>query len=312
MSARVRRSVIATSRPPRSSARPLSACEVDARVDALAAQRRRAAHAPRRRRSSAARTRARPAARGAARRRRSPRSALARVVRCARSSSSPSSTSPAPARASTGRRRPERVQRLRRADVRGRLLAADVLLARLQRQHEAAPAVDVARLARDPPGHPPQVLLARREEAERRAAEVEAVAERLALADARRRRRSRPGGSRIPSVDRVDLRDRRARRGSRPAAASSARVLDRAVGSSAARRRPRSTCSSIAAAHASGSVTPSRSADLGDRRCRSPRDSVRSVSRACGCTPRETTNRAAPVVQLRAGSRPPRSAEAPS
>ena len=77
----------------------------------------------------------------------------------------------------------ERVERLRGADVRGRLLAADVLLARLQRQHEAAAAVDVARLAGDAARHPAQVLLARGEEAERRAAEVEAVAERLALAD---------------------------------------------------------------------------------------------------------------------------------
>ena len=37
----------------------------------------------------------------------------------------------------------ERVERLRGADVVGRLLAADVLLARLQREHEAAAAVDV-------------------------------------------------------------------------------------------------------------------------------------------------------------------------
>ena len=58
-----------------------------------------------------------------------------------------------------------------------------MLLARLQREHEAAPAVDVDGLAGDAPGHPPQVLLARGEQAERRAAEVEAVAERLALAD---------------------------------------------------------------------------------------------------------------------------------
>ena len=38
----------------------------------------------------------------------------------------------------------ERVERLRGADVVRRLLAADVLLARLQREHEAAAAVDVA------------------------------------------------------------------------------------------------------------------------------------------------------------------------
>src|SRR5690606_36507891 len=78
----------------------------------------------------------------------------------------------------------QRVERLRGADVRGRLLAADVLLARLQREHEAALALHVDRLAGDAPRHPPQVGLGRREEAERRAAEVQAVAQRLALADA--------------------------------------------------------------------------------------------------------------------------------
>ena len=77
----------------------------------------------------------------------------------------------------------ERVQRLRGADVRGRFLAADVLLARLQRQHEAAAAVDVDGLAGDPARHPAQVLLAGGEQAERGPAEVEPVAERLALAD---------------------------------------------------------------------------------------------------------------------------------
>ena len=46
----------------------------------------------------------------------------------------------------------ERVQRLRGADVRGRLLAADVLLAGLQREHEPALAVQVAGLAGDPAG----------------------------------------------------------------------------------------------------------------------------------------------------------------
>ncbi len=65
----------------------------------------------------------------------------------------------------------------------GRLLAADVLLAGLQGEDEAAAAVGVGRLAGDPPGHPAQVLLGRGEEAERRPAEVEPVAERLALAD---------------------------------------------------------------------------------------------------------------------------------
>ena len=76
----------------------------------------------------------------------------------------------------------QRVERLGGADVVGRLLAADVLLAGLEREHEAAAAVDVGRLACDPAGHAADVLLSRAEEAERGAAVVEAVAERLALA----------------------------------------------------------------------------------------------------------------------------------
>ncbi len=58
-----------------------------------------------------------------------------------------------------------------------------MLLACLQGQHEAAPTVDVVRLARDAAGHPAQVLLAGGEQAEGGPAEVKAVAERLALAD---------------------------------------------------------------------------------------------------------------------------------
>ena len=90
---------------------------------------------------------------------------------------------PAPAEPGEVDRAGERVQRLRGADVVGRLLAADVLLAGLQREHEAAAAVDVGGLAGDPARHPAQVLLGGGEEAERGAAEVEPVAERLALAD---------------------------------------------------------------------------------------------------------------------------------
>ncbi len=75
----------------------------------------------------------------------------------------------------------ERDQRLRGADVVGRLLAADVLLARLEREDETAAAVDVGRLAGDAARHAADVLLGRAEESERRAAEVEAPAERLAL-----------------------------------------------------------------------------------------------------------------------------------
>ena len=49
-------------------------------------------------------------------------------------------------------------------------------------EHEAAAPVDVGGLAGDPAGHAADVLLGRAEEAERGAAVVEAVAERLALA----------------------------------------------------------------------------------------------------------------------------------
>ena len=80
-------------------------------------------------------------------------------------------------------RRRQRVQRLRGADVVGRLLAADVLLAGLQGEDEAAAAVDVVGFAGDPPRHPADQLLRAAEEAEGGAAEVEPVAERLPLAE---------------------------------------------------------------------------------------------------------------------------------
>src|SRR5204862_1665402 len=67
----------------------------------------------------------------------------------------------------------ERVECLGRADVVRRLLAADVLLARLQGEHEPSPAVGVGGLAGDPSGHPAQVLLGAAEEPERGAAVVE-------------------------------------------------------------------------------------------------------------------------------------------
>ena len=75
------------------------------------------------------------------------------------------------------------VERLGGADVRRGLLAADVLLAGLQGQHEAALAVQIARLPGDSARDPADQGLAGGEEAKRRAAEVQAIAERLALAD---------------------------------------------------------------------------------------------------------------------------------
>ena len=81
-----------------------------------------------------------------------------------------------------------------------------MLLARLQRQDEAAAAVDVLGLARDPPRHAADVLLGRAEEAKGGAAEVQAVAERLALAErdigaALARRLQDPQGHRVAGDD---------------------------------------------------------------------------------------------------------------
>ncbi len=74
-------------------------------------------------------------------------------------------------------------QRLRRADVRGRLLAADVLLAGLQRHAVGAMALGVDRDANQPPRRVPHELLARREEGGVRPAEPERHAEALRVAD---------------------------------------------------------------------------------------------------------------------------------
>lgn len=68
------------------------------------------------------------------------------------------------------------------ADVRGRLLAADVLLARRERQHEAALAFRVHRLATEAPRHLADMLVVAGEEAEVRPAEAEPAADRLAFA----------------------------------------------------------------------------------------------------------------------------------
>ena len=77
----------------------------------------------------------------------------------------------------------EREERLIRRDVRGRLLAPDVLLARLQRQHVAAAPLEVRRLADDPARQPSRVLGLRRQEAVVRPCERLVVAGALALAD---------------------------------------------------------------------------------------------------------------------------------
>ena len=65
----------------------------------------------------------------------------------------------------------------------GRLLAADVLLARLQREDEPTASVDIIGFPRDPARHPPNQVLGAAEEPERGAPEVESVAEWLPLAE---------------------------------------------------------------------------------------------------------------------------------
>ena len=120
------------------------------------------------------------------------RAGLARARSCA-SDMHVSPTSRRPGRPEPGERREagEREQRLVRRDVGRRLLAPDVLLARLERQDEGSPAVDVDGLAHDASRHAPDEVVACREKAVVRAAVRRPVPGRLALAD-------RDGHSRTP------------------------------------------------------------------------------------------------------------------
>ena len=85
------------------------------------------------------------------------------------------------------------------ADVGGGLLAADVLLARRQRQHEAAPALLVHRLAAQPARHLPHKLLPRGEQARRRARRTTARCRSTAPRPRRCRRPWRPAARTSPS-----------------------------------------------------------------------------------------------------------------
>ena len=101
----------------------------------------------------------------------------------------------------------ERQERLVRRDVRRRLLAADVLLARLQGEDIAALARGVQRLADDPSGHPPDEVRPAREEAVVRAAVRREVPGGLALAE--RDRAAVPAGClEHAERQRVDVGDR--------------------------------------------------------------------------------------------------------
>ena len=110
-------------------------------------------------------------------------SARDQLARCARAQAAATRSSPCGAHERQVDRRRRHQQALVGADVGGRLGAADVLLARLQREREARPAVDIERAADDAAGHLPHVLHARGHEAEVRAARGQRHAERLAFAD---------------------------------------------------------------------------------------------------------------------------------
>src|SRR5208337_1362205 len=69
------------------------------------------------------------------------------------------------------------------ADVRCRLVAADMLFSGGKRKHIAAPSCNIDGLAAQAPRRLAQEFFARREKADIGAAEVEGVAKRLALAD---------------------------------------------------------------------------------------------------------------------------------
>src|SRR5437867_9194142 len=74
-------------------------------------------------------------------------------------------------------------ERFVRADVRHRLLAADMLLARLEGHAERAVALCVSCQTDHASGHSPDVLLTTREDSEKRTAEVHLRAERLPFPD---------------------------------------------------------------------------------------------------------------------------------
>ena len=135
-----------------------------------------------------------------------------------------------------------------------------MLLARLEREHEAALALEVGRLTDDPAGHAADELLAGGEKAVVRAAVALVVADRLPLAD-RHRAAVVPGRLEQAQRGEVDVRDgQRAAlgRGGRELgrgleAAEGVRLLedrDRRVGGAAARR--------------AGSVVPPVVGDLDD------------------------------------------------
>src|SRR5580693_8543723 len=80
-------------------------------------------------------------------------------------------------------RRRQRAQRMISADVGGRPLATNMLLARVERQAERAATVAIASLSNEPPRHLAQMRRARRHEADSRSPILQRQAETLTLTD---------------------------------------------------------------------------------------------------------------------------------
>src|ERR1700678_2131951 len=78
-------------------------------------------------------------------------------------------------------RRCERAQRMIGADIRSRAFAANMLLARIERQAERATAVAIASLSDQPAGHLAQMSRARGHEADAGSAELKRLPETLTL-----------------------------------------------------------------------------------------------------------------------------------
>ena len=271
----------------------------DARVDARAAA-ALDAPLPTSARRAAARTRARPAASCSVSTPSSARERLARVVG-AREQQLAELDEPRAAEPRQVDDAGERVQRLRGADVRRRLLAADVLLARLQRQHEAAPAVDVDGLARDAAGHPAQVLLA-----SRRRSRTTGRRSRGGCRAAGPRRRTTstphsPGGSQDRRARSGRPRRRRpTRRPSRRLAAAQRRgVLDGAEKFGCCEERPRRCRRRSRAAQRVGVGDAVARAAPRRPRCRSRARRCAASRARAGAARRDATNARAAVVQLR-------------
>ena len=69
------------------------------------------------------------------------------------------------------------------ANIRCRLVAANMLFARRQRENKAALAIGIDSFAAQTPGHLAQKLFARGKQADIRPAEIQTIAQRLAFAD---------------------------------------------------------------------------------------------------------------------------------